>query len=102
VDHKIVLVCCLQDADKRKYAPAGSLRSFSSSSSGSTDLWFRDLTTVGHLHEIAEELEIVEESELEDEGVPTDSLRDMSFGNFLLSAAQRQPQAGLTRLSSST
>lgn len=50
---------------------------------------------MGHLHEIAEELEE------EDEVVPTDSLGDISsFGIFLLSAAQRQPQAGLTRISS--
>lgn len=62
--------------------------------SGSTNTLLRDLITVGHLHEIAEEIE-------EEDDVPTpDSLDDIaSFGKFLLSAAQRQPQAGLTNLS---
>jgi hypothetical protein len=62
----------------------------------STDSWLRDLTTVGHLHEIAEELEIVEESSEEEDGLGDIS----SFGKFLLLAAQRQPEARLTRLES--
>lgn len=70
--------------------------SFSSAAvdSGSTDSVLRDLITVGHLHEIAEEIE-------EEDEVVADSFDDIaSFGKFLLLAAQRQPQAGLTRLSS--
>lgn len=93
----------LQDADatyQRKYEQREQLTSSSSSSltnSVSTDSWLRDLTTVGHLHEIAEELEIVEESSEEEE----DGLGDISsFGKFLLLAAQRQPEARLTRLES--
>ncbi len=63
--------------------------------SESTDTLLRDLITVGHLHEIAEEIEE------EDEVPALDSLDDIvSFGKFLLSAAQRHPNAGLTRLSS--
>ena len=62
---------------------------------GSTDTFLRDLITVGHLHEIAEEIEE------EDEVINLDSLEDIdSFGKFLLSAAKRQSNAGLTRLSS--
>jgi hypothetical protein len=48
------------------------------------------------LHEIAEELEIVEESSEEEDGLGDIS----SFGKFLLLAAQRQPEARLTRLES--
>ncbi|KAG0621612.1 hypothetical protein M758_3G034600 [Ceratodon purpureus] len=89
-----------QDADTthhKRYDQREQLTSSSSSSltnSVSTDSWLRDLTTVGHLHEIAEEMEIVEESSEEE-----NDLGDMtSFGKFLLLAAQRQPEARLTRL----
>lgn len=60
---------------------------------------------MGHLHEIAEELEIEEESseEEEEEEEAQDQLDEMaSFGKFLVSAARRQPNAGLTRLVSAT
>lgn len=95
---------CEQDADRidhKNYDQREQLTSSSSSSltnSVSTDSWLRDLTTVGHLHEIAEELEIVEESSEEE-----DDLGDISsFGKFLLLAAQRKPEARLTRLVSAT
>ncbi|XP_024364098.1 uncharacterized protein [Physcomitrium patens] len=92
----------------RRHDQRGQLASSSSSSlsnSVSTDSWLRDLTTVGHLHEIAEELEIEEESseEEEEEEEAQDQLDEMaSFGKFLVSAARRQPNAGLTRLVSAT
>lgn len=53
---------------------------------------------MGHLHEIAEELEIVEESSEEEEEELEDLGEVSSFGKFLLQAAQRQPNARLTRL----
>lgn len=94
--HLIVFNRCKQDADRTKikrYEPSGMSASFP----GNAEAWRRDLITVGHLHEIAEELE---ESD-KDEVAPNDSLRNISsFGIFLHSAAQRQPQAGLTRFSS--
>lgn len=66
------------------------------SHSGFTDPWLKDLITVGHLHEIAEEHEIFSDDE-------ADNLESInSFGKFLLIAAQRQPKAGLTRISSAT
>ncbi|KAG0599946.1 hypothetical protein M758_12G190000 [Ceratodon purpureus] len=94
------LLSWLQDSERtkmKKYEQSRQLSSSLSSSSmdsGSTNTLLRDLITVGHLHEIAEEIE-------EEDDVPTpDSLDDIaSFGKFLLSAAQRQPQAGLTNLS---
>lgn len=95
-----------QDAETtqyKKYDQNEQLTSSSSSSltnSVSTDSWLRDLTTVGHLHEIAEELEIVEESSEEEEELDNDLGDVSSFGKFLLLAAQRHPNAQLTRLAS--
>lgn len=87
----------LQDAETTKHEQASE----QVTSSSSSDSWLRDLTTVGHLHEIAEELEIVEESS-EEEKEEEEELEDLgevsSFGKFLLQAAQRQPNARLTRL----
>lgn len=63
------------------------------------DPHINDLTTVGHLHEIAEEIEIFEESSVEDEGPVNISSEISSFGKFLIIAAQRQPKSsGLTRV----
>ncbi|XP_024383178.1 uncharacterized protein [Physcomitrium patens] len=102
----------LQDADtrsqlRRREQRGQRVTSSSSSSSrtnsASMDSWLRNLTTVGHLHEIAEELEIVDESseEEEEDELSSDRLENMSsFAKFLVVAAQRQPKAGLTRLES--
>lgn len=91
----------LQDSERtkmKKYEETKQLTPSLSSSaldSGTMDTLLRDLITVGHLHEIAEEIEE------EDEVLTLDSLDDVdSFGKFLLSAALRHPEAGLTRISS--
>ena len=73
------------------------------SKSDYADPHINDLTTVGHLHEIAEEIEIFEESSVEDEDPLNISSEISSFGKFLIIAAQRQPKStGLTRVLSAT
>lgn len=65
----------------------------------------QELAVVGHLHEIAEGHEILdEESSVESEaaaGAPStgNHLNEVSsFGKFLIRAAQRQPKQGLSRV----
>jgi len=65
---------------------------------------FKQDLAVGHLHEIAEEHEILdEESNLESESAAAPSTGNhlnevSSFGKFLIRAAQRQPKQGLSRV----
>ncbi|XP_024357859.1 uncharacterized protein [Physcomitrium patens] len=92
----------LQDTDKSRLKKQNesdqlslSFSSFAITQLGRTDSWVKDLATVGHLHGIAEEHEVVSEEE------EVDNLEDInSFGKFLLIAAKREPKAGLTRVSS--
>lgn len=67
----------------------------------SSDGYQQDLAVVGHLHEIAEEHEILDESSVEEAApAPTGNHLDevSSFGKFLIRAAQRQPKQGLSRV----
>jgi hypothetical protein len=67
------------------------------------------LAVVGHLHEIAEEHEILDEASSVEEvaaaaPAPTGNHLDdvSSFGKFLIRAAQRQPKQGLSRVQART
>lgn len=102
-DYPIVYVAIYQqDTDKSRLKKQNesdqlslSFSSFAITQLGRTDSWVKDLATVGHLHGIAEEHEVVSEEE------EVDNLEDInSFGKFLLIAAKREPKAGLTRVSS--